>query len=211
MIPESTHCVSVLRTFIYSEPELKAPVSGWLSLASVIPINGEAENGGTRFLLLAEGEGAVAAAHLVPLDDDSADEGDLVSVAERFVETPYLWGGRTSLGLDCSALLQLSLMRYGLGWHRDTDLQERTLGLPVEGGLVAELDRGDLVFWEGHVGILVDRAHMVHASGYHMRVVVEPLEDAIARMGPPMSIRRFNDRGRIGARAAGVELRVPGA
>lgn len=191
--PEPTHRVATLRTFIYPGPDLKLPALGALSIECRVTLAGETETRGTLYRHLVGGEGAVIAAHVRPLD--APREGDFVAVAERFVETPYLWGGRTSLGLDCSALVQLSLMACGHAAPRDTDLQEKMLGAPVERGIAGELTRGDLVFWQGHVGILIDRQHMVHASGHHMTVVIEPLADAVERIarkhGPPTSVRRL--------------------
>jgi cell wall-associated NlpC family hydrolase len=191
--PAPGHRVVVLRTFVYPGPDVKLPATAWLSLGSAIELGDEVETRGTRFRLLAGGAGAVVAADVAPLD--APPEPDFVAVAERFAETPYLWGGRTSLGLDCSALVQLALMAAGLSCPRDTDMQEATLGRPVAGGADGALERGDLVFWKGHVGILRDAGRLLHASGHHMRVVTEPLTAAIARIattaGPPTSVRRL--------------------
>ena len=118
-----------------------------------------------------------------------------VAVAERFPHAAYLWGGRTSLGLDCSALVQLSLAAAGVAAPRDTDQQERALGAPLAGGIAAPLRRGDLVFWKGHVAILVDGETIIHANGHHLAVSVEPLRAAADRIsrsgGAPTSIRRL--------------------
>jgi cell wall-associated NlpC family hydrolase len=189
LAPEPTHRVTALRTFVYPGPDLKFPALGALSFGSRVALAGETVTRGTLYRHLAGGEGAVVAAHVTPIDAPPA--ADFVAVAERFAETPYLWGGRTSLGLDCSALVQLSLMAAGTAAPRDSDLQEKLLGTPVVGGVAGVLARGDLVFWKGHVGILLDGARMVHASGQPMMVVVEPLAGAVARMGPPASVRRL--------------------
>lgn len=193
LVPEPTHRVIALRTFVYPGADMKFPARGALSIGCRLAIAGESTARGTRYAHLAGAEGAVVGRHLVPLDEPA--ENDFVAVAERFVETPYLWGGRTSLGLDCSALVQLALSAAGHAAPRDTDLQESMIGEPVEGGIAGELARGDLVFWRGHVAILVDRHHMVHASGHHMKVVVEPLVEAVGRIareyGAPTSIRRI--------------------
>jgi cell wall-associated NlpC family hydrolase len=192
LAPEPTHRVTALRTFVYPGPDMKLPALGALSFGSCIALaDNESETRG-KYRHLAGGEGAVVAAHVAPID--TRPEPDFVAVAERFVETPYLWGGRTSLGLDCSALVQLSLMACGKPAPRDTDLQEKMLGMPVAGGINGKLARGDLVFWRGHVGILLDGGRMVHASGHHMTVVIEPLADAVARIGakrPPTGVRRL--------------------
>ena len=183
--PTPTHRIAALRTFIYPGPDMKLPALAALSLGAAIALDSEAETRGTRYRRLAGGEGWIGAAHAVPVGAPPAS--DFVAVAERFVEVPYLWGGRTSLGLDCSALVQLGLMAAGKPAPRDTDLQEKMLGAAVK---EAPFHRGDLVFWKGHVAILIDGEYIVHASGHHLAVVIEPLDAALARIGPPSSVRR---------------------
>jgi cell wall-associated NlpC family hydrolase len=187
-----SHRVNVLRTFLYPGPDLRLPHRGVLSLGARLTLSGSAETRGTSYLLLAGGAGAVVAAHVEASDAPPAS--DFVAVAERFVGTPYLWGGRTSLGLDCSGLVQLALMAGGKGAPRDSDLQEAMVGEPVEGGAAAPLKRGDLVFWRGHVGIMIDGEYILHASGHQLAVAIEPLRTAVARMaattGPVTSVRR---------------------
>ncbi len=187
--PEPTHRVAALRTFLYPGPDLKLPARACLSLGARLALAGTTETRGTTYRLLAGGEGAVVAAHVAPLE--APPEGDFVAVAERFLATPYLWGGRTSIGLDCSGLVQLSLMAAGHAAPRDTDLQAAMIGRPLEGGTAAGLRRGDLVFWAGHVGILIDGETMIHASGRQMAVVIEPLADAVARIGAVIGVRRL--------------------
>ncbi len=177
---EPTHRVSALRTFVYPGPDLKLPPVGSLSLGARLSLGAGAETRGTPYLMLAGDAGAVAAVHVEPVDAPPA--GDFVAVAERFLDVPYLWGGRTSLGVDCSGLVQLALMTAGRPCPRDTDLQQAMLGSPVEGGVTVPLHRGDLVFWPDHVAIMIDGEYMVHASGYHMAVVIEPLQEAAARI-----------------------------
>src|SRR5581483_231842 len=119
----------------------------------------------------------VPARHLVPL---AAGEPDFVAVAERFLGTPYLWGGKTSLGLDCSGLVQVALTACGVPCPRDSDMQERALGTEVaRKRRMPALRRGDLVFWRGHVAIARDRATLLHANAFHMAVTLEPLAEAL--------------------------------
>src|SRR5581483_2440911 len=127
--------------------------------------------------------------HLAPLDEHSTD---FVAVAERFVGVPYVWGGKTFAGMDCSGLIQTSLHAAGVKCLRDTDMQEKSLGEGVE---IADLRRGDLVFWKGHVGVMRDATHLLHANAFHMQVASEPLAEAIMRIekiaGPVTSIKRL--------------------
>jgi len=172
-LPEPTHAVAVLRTFVYPGPNMKLPPRTSLSLGCgvvVVGIDGQ-------FATLAAGGGSVFADHLAPLGSIVADP---VSVAERFLEVPYLWGGRSSLGIDCSGLVQLSLAAAGIAAPRDSDLQEAGLGRPVPPD--EALRRGDLVFWKGHVGVIAGPDMLIHASGHHMRVVREPFAAACERI-----------------------------
>ena len=131
----------------------------------------------------------MAARHLAPIGQV---ETDFVAVAERFVGAAYLWGGREAQGVDCSGLVQQALMASGRSCPRDADLQQG-MGREVESG---SLGRGDLVFWAGHVAIMIDDAHIVHANGYHAAVAIEPLVHAITRIdaagvGQPIAYRRL--------------------
>jgi cell wall-associated NlpC family hydrolase len=163
-----THTVRALATFLYPAADVKAPP--WLHLGMTAQLS-VVETGPT-FARLADGS-FVPTRHIGELGRHSRD---FVAVAERFVGTPYLWGGKTRLGLDCSALVQLALHAAGVDCPRDSDMQEAELGQPVE--LHGELDglqRGDLVFWKGHVGIMTDGFLLLHANAHHMAVTVEPL------------------------------------
>ncbi len=192
--PAPTHRVTSLRTFVYPEADLRKPPLGLLSFGANLALAGEAMTRGTPYRLLPHGMGAVVATHVAPVDAEPAL--DFVAVAERFLETPYLWGGRTSLGLDCSALVQLSLAACGVRVPRDSDQQAASLGQVLPEGLDGERQRGDLVFWKGHVGILADAETLLHASGYQMEVVAEPLDEALARIaasaGLPTVVRRID-------------------
>lgn len=189
--PEPTHRVVVPRSFVFPEPDLKKPPLLSVSMGSVLPIAGEETRRGTRYAVLGDGA-ALPAVHLAPVADVAPD---FVAVAERFPDTPYLWGGASGFGVDCSGLVQLSLRMAGRTVLRDTDMQESTIGEPVEtGGDYSSLRRGDLVFWKGHVGIMVDGDRLLHANGSTMTVALESLSAAIARIEPhyglPTSVRR---------------------
>jgi cell wall-associated NlpC family hydrolase len=184
-----THRVRAIRTFIYPGPNLKLPFQDYLTLNSTVAVT-ETQGDYAR---LATG-GWVFAPHLGGLD---AFEDDYVSVAERFLHTPYLWGGKTSLGIDCSGLAQTVLAAAGIEAPRDSDMQERALGTPVAvtPGL-SGLQRGDLVFWKGHVGLMMDATNFIHATGHSMTVMIEPLavaEERIRRTsyGPISSNKRL--------------------
>lgn len=190
---EPTHRVSALRTFLYPGPDMKLPPRSVLSIGSRLALADTVVTRGTAYRLLAGGEGAVVAVHVAPVD--APPETDFVAVGERFVGTPYLWGGRSGAGVDCSGLIQLSLLVAGHAAPRDTDMQRDAIGSLVPGGIAAPLRRGDLAYWQGHAGILVDAEHLLHASGYHMTVIVEPLAAAVQRIaassGPPLCVRRL--------------------
>lgn len=171
--PAPTHRVTALRTFLYPAPDLKRPVLGHLSLGALIAAEGREGD----YLRLASGA-YVFAGHVA---DPEAHEPDHAACAERLIGTPYLWGGRSSLGLDCSGLVQLSLFMAGRPCPRDADMQERGLGAPLPRDLDG-LRRGDLVFWKGHVGLMLDGMRLIHANGHHMAVAVEPLREAVARI-----------------------------
>lgn len=189
--PPSTHLVSVQRTISYFEADMKTPRSEILSLGSSLSIVGEAENRGTRYLKSAD-EKFYIERHLTPIDEPVAD---YVAVAEMLIHTPYLWGGSSAFGIDCSGLVQLSLLMTGKKVQRDSDMQAASIGTELgfstmNGGL----QRGDLVFWKGHVGIMRDGEELIHANGNTMDVALESLEDAIERIGYlygfPTTLRR---------------------
>lgn len=186
--PAATHRVAALRTFVYPTASIKAPILSALSMASRVAI---ASVSG-RFAELAGG-GFVVAQHVVPLAHADAD---WVATAERLLGIPYLWGGRSTLGLDCSALVQLSLASSGIAAPRDTDMQAGALGERIADHLPSDgLQRGDLVFWKGHVAVMVDGARIVHANATHMAVSIDDVRAFAARVeaetGPVTEVRRL--------------------
>jgi cell wall-associated NlpC family hydrolase len=183
-----THVVSAPRSFLYPGPDLKLPRLGELSLGSQVTVRDFAETRGTRYALLSTGE-AMISGHLRPVCEVS---DDYVAVAEQLLMTPYLWGGSTAFGIDCSGLVQLALLAVGRPAPRDSDMQAALIGAALDGG--APLERGDLVFWKGHVGIMRDPTTLLHANAWHMAVVAEPLAEAARRTaamgGGGMLVRR---------------------
>lgn len=175
--PEApTHKVTALRTLLYPAPDVKQPFADILPLGALITVTGE--EGAWKQV---SGGGWIYDRHLAPLADKA---GDPVAVALRFVGTPYLWGGRTSIGIDCSGLVQVALQAAGIGCPRDSDQQAASVGSLVSGdGAGFAFQRGDLVFFPGHVGLIVDGSNLLHANAFHMEVVVEPLADVLARAG----------------------------
>lgn len=176
---EATHQVVTQRSFVYPRAELKTPIIGAHSMGAALQVVGEEETRGTRYFLLASG-GAMIAGHLSPI---SSPQADYVTVAERFLHTPYLWGGASGFGIDCSGLVQLSMHMAGRKAPRDTDMQANGIGEPFD-HTQTPLRRGDLVFWRGHVAIMLDGVQMVHANGHTMTVAREPLREAIDRIAP---------------------------
>jgi hypothetical protein len=171
---------------------LKLPHRAILFAGSTLVLGEEVRTRGTPYRLVAGGEGAVPAVDVAEIGEPLPD--DFVIEADRFVGTPYLWGGRTSLGLDCSGFVQLVLTLTGRAAPRDADLQAAMLGQPLQGGIDAGLLRGDLCYWPGHALIVRDAGTVIHCSGFHMRVVIEERSAAFSRIvaahGPPI-VRRL--------------------
>jgi cell wall-associated NlpC family hydrolase len=187
-----THRVAVTGTCVYAAADAKALTGVALGLNAVVRV-AEIEAGFARLA----GGGFVPARHLAEIGTFAAD---FVAAAEGFVGTPYVWGGKTRAGIDCSGLVQTALHAAGIVCPRDSDMQMAELGAPVEVRAdLAGLQRGDLMFWKGHVGILADSATLLHANAHHMAVAAEPLMGAverIARSGSAITaIKRINAGG----------------
>jgi hypothetical protein len=169
--PAATHKVSALRTLGFSGPDIKLPPLTALPLGARVAVVKADE----RFAVTAAGL-FLPAMHLAEI---GAAAPDYVAVAEKFLGAPYLWGGKTSLGIDCSGLVQVALAAAGLPCPRDSDLQEQALGSRLA---FSDLRRGDLVFWKGHVAIARSGDTLIHANAHHMAVAVEPVAEAVARI-----------------------------
>jgi cell wall-associated NlpC family hydrolase len=183
-----THRVCVPRTFRYPAADMKRPIVDAISLGSLVTVVSETETRGTHYGLLADGT-AMVATHLAPLGANSG--GDPVAIAETLLHAPYLWGGASAFGIDCSGLVQLCHALCSMALPRDTDMQAATVGRDVDRD---EIRRGDLVFWRGHVALCRGDGSIIHANGRTMSVSIEDLDDAIRRIavlyGAPTAIRR---------------------
>ena len=194
---DPTHRIAVPQTLLYSRPDIKSnPVQPAYmnSLVSVVSVEGD--------MAKLKDHRYVWARHLRAIDDHWSDPA---TVAEAFVNTPYLWGGKTWAGLDCSGLVQTAFQACGFDCPRDTDMMQAGFGTALKQDRSLRLQRNDLVFWKGHIGIMLDGAQLLHANGYHMQTVVEPLAAAIKRIaasyGNVTGVSRVMELGRSEAPA----------
>jgi hypothetical protein len=187
--PPATHWVCALRTLAFPGRSIKLPPVAGFSLGCRLAVMRSEDT------FAATPAGYVPARHLAAI---GVEEPDFVAVAERFVGVPYLWGGKTSLGIDCSGLVQLALTAAGITCPRDSDMQERALGEAIAPDS-ADLRRGDLVFWKGHVAIVRDAATLLHANAHHMAVAIEPIVEAVRRIAAAgsavMTVKRLQQGG----------------
>jgi cell wall-associated NlpC family hydrolase len=166
-----THRVAVPRMHGFPGPDVKLPPMTALPMGAMLAIVRQDE----RFAVNGFGW-HFPAAHLLPI---AAKQPDFVGVAETLLNAPYLWGGKSSLGIDCSGLVQISLQAAGIASPRDSGIQEQALGKISP---LAELRRGDLIFWKGHVAIARDATTLIHANAHHMMVAIEPVAEALDRI-----------------------------
>jgi len=170
----NTHTISALRTFAFPGPSIKLPPVDTLLFSSAITVIREEG----KFAVTREGW-FVPKQHIRQI---GKGEHDYVAVAERFIGTPYLWGGKSSLGIDCSGLVQISLNSAGYSCPRDTDMQQAALEITITEQEYGPLRRGDLIYWKGHVAIVRDAETIVHANAFHMATAIENTRNAIARI-----------------------------
>lgn len=187
MAAEPTHRITALASHIYTWPKVQAQITEHLPIGARLAVEGERDG----YVVLAGAQGLVPAQHVSAMD---VRLEDWVNVAELFLSIPYQWGGKTVAGIDCSGLVQVALEAAGMNVPRDTDMQQATIGKDIS--VDAPLQRGDLVFWKGHVGIMLDGARLLHANTHHMKVAVEPLAEARTRIaageyGPVTSVKRL--------------------
>lgn len=179
----ATHWVVSPATHLYPGPNMKFMTRGALYFASEVTV--EAEEGAWARLI--DGH-YVPKSHLVAT---GARLNDPVAVADLFLGTPYLWGGSTRYGIDCSGLVQMAYRSCGMDCPRDSDMQENDLGEDID---LTQVARGDLLFWKGHVAFAASETKILHANAFHMAVAYEPLDEAIARIeksggGPVTSVK----------------------
>lgn len=179
---KSTHIVTALAAPIFKRPDIKSGVK------MALPMNAQIRAAASNDILLELQDGGfIHTTHVRSIG--KAVPQDFVDIATRCLGRPYIWGGTGGLGLDCSGLVQMALSACDIDAPRDADQQELHLGQQVD---LASVERGDLIFWAGHVGIMQTKTRLLHANAHHMAVAQEPLKKATQRIGPPRSIKRLS-------------------
>ena len=169
----STHKVIALRCIVYKEPNIKSIPITELSFNSLIEITGKINN---KYFYKIKNLGWCHRNDIVSIKTNDLNQIDLVKI---FINTPYLWGGRNSIGIDCSGLIQNIFQINSKYFPRDTDLQEDFIKTEV---VEENLKKGDLIFWKGHVAMMIDNSNIIHANAFHMCTKIEPLKQAKARI-----------------------------
>ena len=169
-----THRITALRTFAFPGPSIKLPPVDTLVMGAAVTVIRD-----DGVFAVTRGGWYLPRRHVGPID---RHVDDFVAVAEQFAGTPYLWGGKSSLGIDCSGLVQIALNAAGIGCPRDSDMQQDGLGRALDAAESKKLRRGDLMFWNGHVAIARDADTIVHANAHHMATTIENTREAIARI-----------------------------
>ncbi len=169
-----THRITALRTFAFPGPSIKLPPVDTLVMGAAVTVIRD-----DGVFAVTRGGWYLPRRHVGPID---RHVDDFVAVAEQFAGTPYLWGGKSSLGIDCSGLVQIALNAAGIGCPRDSDMQQDGLGRALDAAESKKLRRGDLMFWNGHVAIVRDADTIVHANAHHMATTIENTREAIARI-----------------------------
>lgn len=174
-----THVITAARTPVYRDASIKSPRIDVLSFGSLVTVTEQGE----KFSRIYRG-GWLYNTHLSTLD---LHDEDYVTTARKFLETPYYWGGRSGFGIDCSGLVQVALARAGIACPRDTDKQIEAVGQLIE----TTPRTGDIVYFPGHVGIMVDDENILHANAFHMKTCIEPLWQVEERSGGITATRRI--------------------
>jgi len=178
---EPSHRVTSLGTHLYTAPDIKAPTLGWLPMGAELRVDASNDDTSAAFIRMLLGDDLTAYVPRQHLNTPMYRAKDPVLLARRFLNAPYLWAGDSFQGIDCSGLVQRALLMCGIPCPRDSDQQETALGRALKRGETP--NRGDIVFWKGHVGIMASATHLIHANAHHMAVAIEPFKSACTRIG----------------------------